>query len=116
VVQLAPSGEVWIWKDLPAAVSQLRTTWLMLWLAPRSTCSHCGSEKALDQRVPALPSTAIGAVKLPFSEDDAVAVLPCESRVAGPPPGSPGPPPSDGLPYRASSYSESPYCEALAVA
>jgi hypothetical protein len=42
-------------------------------LAPRSTRSHWGSLNALDQRVPALPSTAEAAVKgLPVSTDDAV--------------------------------------------
>jgi hypothetical protein len=30
-------------------------------LAPRSTWSHCGSLKALDQRVVVLPSTAADA-------------------------------------------------------
>src|SRR5579862_241334 len=43
---------------------------------PRSTSSHCGSENALDHRVPVLPSTALDAGKLAFSSDDAVAVLP----------------------------------------
>src|ERR1035441_2213092 len=33
----------------------------MDWVEPRSTCSHCGSLKALDQRVPRLPSTAAEA-------------------------------------------------------
>jgi hypothetical protein len=51
--------------------------------APRSTCSHCGSENADDQRVPVLPSTAADAGKTPaFSLDEAVAGLPCESRVS----------------------------------
>src|SRR5690242_2294676 len=48
----------------------------MDWLLPRSTSSHCGSEKALDQRVPVLPSTAFEAGKLALSVEDAVAVLP----------------------------------------
>src|SRR5258708_7240664 len=47
----------------------------MLCVEPRSTCSHCGSLAALDQRVPALPSTARFAVVPPFSMEDAVAVL-----------------------------------------
>src|SRR5487761_87977 len=42
---------------------------------PRSTSSHCGSEKAEDHLVPVLPSTAADAGKLPFSVDEAVAVL-----------------------------------------
>jgi len=33
----------------------------MDWLLPRSTSSHCGSEKALDQRVAVLPSKAADA-------------------------------------------------------
>ena len=51
-------------------------------LAPRSTCSHCGSENALDQRVPVLPSTAFEAGNEAFSTDDAVAGWPCDSNVA----------------------------------
>ncbi len=51
-------------------------------MAPRSTSSHCGSEAALDQRVAVLPSTASAAGVPPFSVDEAVAVLPCESRVS----------------------------------
>ncbi len=50
-------------------------------LAPRSTCSHCGSEKALDQRVPVLPSTAFEAGNAAFSSDDAVAGFPWDSSV-----------------------------------
>ena len=61
VVQLVPSAEVWIWKAVAYAVSQFRTTLLIVWVAPRSTCSHCGSLKALDQRVVRLPSTALDA-------------------------------------------------------
>jgi hypothetical protein len=49
----------------------------MAWEEPRSTSSHCGSEKALDQRVPVFPSTALAAGKLAFSVEEAVAVLPC---------------------------------------
>jgi hypothetical protein len=51
-------------------------------LAPRSTWSHCGSEKALDQRVLVFPSTAFDAGNEAFSVDDAVAGMPCESNVA----------------------------------
>jgi hypothetical protein len=46
-------------------------------VAPRSTWSHCGSLNALDQRLPALPSTAAPAGKAAFSTDEAVAGLPC---------------------------------------
>ena len=56
----------------------------MVALAPRSTWIHCGSVKALDQRVPVLPSTAAEAGKVAFSVDDAVAGLPCDSSVAAP--------------------------------
>ena len=45
----------------------------MAWLAPRSTCSHCGSENALDHRVPVLPSTAANAGNEAFSSAEAVA-------------------------------------------
>src|SRR5947209_18249304 len=54
----------------------------MLAELPRSTWSHCGSEKALDQRVPVLPSTAADAGKVAFSVEEAVAVFPWDSRVA----------------------------------
>src|SRR6266852_2463206 len=47
----------------------------MDWAEPRSTSSHCGSENALDQRVPVLPSTAAEAGKPAFSVEEAVAVL-----------------------------------------
>jgi hypothetical protein len=51
----------------------------MLWLEPRSTSSHCGSENALDQRVLVLPSTAADAGNEAFCTDDAVAVSPSGS-------------------------------------
>src|SRR5688572_19475642 len=54
----------------------------MATVAPRSIWIHCGSEKALDQRVPALPSTAFAAAVPPFSTEDAVTGLPCE--ISGP--------------------------------
>src|SRR4051812_22990852 len=54
----------------------------MVALAPRSTCSHCGSVNALDQRVAVrLPSTAADAGVPAFSVDEAVAGLPCDSSV-----------------------------------
>src|ERR1035438_10507178 len=66
----------------------------MAWLEPRSTSSHCGSENALDQRVPRLPSTASAAGKPAFSVEDAVAVL-FSARLVVPqlPPPPPPPPP-----------------------
>src|SRR5258708_30304759 len=72
-VQFTASGEVWIWNALPYAVSQFSLTWQIVWLDPRSTWSHCGSLKALDQRVPGLPSKAAEAGVPAFSIDDAVA-------------------------------------------
>src|SRR5260221_364255 len=80
-VQFTASGDVWIWNALPYAVSQFSVTWQIVWLDPRSTCSHCGSLKALDQRVPGLPSTAFAAGNVAFSVDDALAGLPCDNRV-----------------------------------
>src|ERR1035437_9515231 len=74
-VQVVPSGEVWIWNAVAYAVSQFSVTWQIDWVEPRSTSSHCGSEKALDQRVPRLPSTALDAGKPAFSSEEAVAVL-----------------------------------------
>src|SRR5215472_2295986 len=44
----------------------------MLWVEPRSTSSHCGSENWLDQRVFRFPSVAFAAGKLALSCDDAV--------------------------------------------
>ena len=61
MVQFVPSAEVWIWNAVAYAASQFRVTWAIEAVAPRSTCSHCGSENALDQRVPVLPSTASDA-------------------------------------------------------
>src|SRR5258708_32823746 len=49
-------------------------------VAPRSTASHCGSEKALAQRVPVLPSVALEAGVPGPSTEDAVVGLPWESR------------------------------------
>src|ERR1039457_6485038 len=56
----------------------------MTWVAPRSTCSHCGSLEALDQRVDRFPSTALDA-GYPDCTDDAVAGCPWDSRVPDPP-------------------------------
>ena len=53
---------------------EFSTTWQIVWVDPRSTCSHCGSEYCEDQRVAALPSTADDAGVPAFSTDDAVAV------------------------------------------
>src|SRR5579859_4459243 len=53
----------------------MMVTWQTLIVEPKSTCSHCGSLHALDQRVLRLPSTARLAVVPAFSIDEAVAVL-----------------------------------------
>src|SRR6266545_3168150 len=81
-VQVVPSGDVWTWNDLAYAASHCSTTWVIEAVEPRSTRSHCGSEKALDQRVLAFPSTALDAGYEALSVDDAVAGLPCDSSVA----------------------------------
>src|ERR1700750_2623929 len=68
----------------------------MDWEEPRWTPSHWGSEKAEDQRVPVLPSTAAEAGVPAFSVEEAVAGLFSATlvvpQVAGPPP----PPPPAG--------------------
>src|SRR5258706_14873716 len=82
VAQVALSVEVWTWKSLPYAASQLIVTWQIDWTEPRSTRSHCGSLAALDQRVPPLPSTADEAGVPAFSVVDAAAVLPSATIAA----------------------------------
>ena len=77
---VVPLLDTWIWKAVAYAASQFSTTWAMVAEAPRSTCSHCGSLNALDQRVPALPSTAADAPMAALSADEAVAGLPCDNR------------------------------------
>ena len=61
VVQVFPSGEAWIWNAVAYAASQSSVTSQIVWLVPRSTCSHCGSLNALDHRVLVLPSNAAEA-------------------------------------------------------
>src|SRR5689334_17563832 len=68
--------------------------------APRSTWIHCGSLKALDHRVPALPSVAFAGPRLAFSTEDAVVGWPWDSRP---------PPPPPGVPLTLNSHSEYPY-------
>src|ERR1700728_4181033 len=56
----------------------------MGWTAPRSTSSHWGSLKLLDQRVPVFPSTALAATQVePSCTDDAVTGRPWDSRTTG---------------------------------
>src|SRR5256885_992263 len=85
------AGEVWSWYALPAAASQVSTTWQIDWVEPRSTWIHCGSLQALAQRVPVLPSTAFAATYPAPSLDEAVAgrlaarlVVPQVAAAAGP--------------------------------
>src|SRR5215469_17335018 len=85
VVQLVASCDVCIWYALAYAASQFNVTWLMLYDWPRSTCSHCGSLKPLDHRVPRLPSTALAGPRLAFSLDEDVAGLPWAMLVPPPP-------------------------------
>src|SRR5712691_4179546 len=81
-VQFVLSLETWIWNAVAEAVSHCKTTWLTVAVDPRSTCSHCGSENTLDQRVPVLPSVAAEAGVPAFSAEDAVVGWPWDSRVA----------------------------------
>src|SRR6266849_11063112 len=111
VVQFVPSAEVWTWNAVAYAASQFSVTWQMACDEPRSTWSHCGSENALDQRVPVLPSTALAAGVPAFSVEDAVAVL-FRARLAVP---HVPPPPPLPVPYTPNSQSEYPYWVARAV-
>src|ERR1700730_4609310 len=61
------------------------TTWQTGWAVPRSTCSHWGSAKALDQRVVRLPSVALEAGQDgPWTEDAVVGW--CNARFIVPQP------------------------------
>src|SRR5258705_4619152 len=80
-VHVVPSGDVWIWNAVAYAGSHCSTTCVMLADAPRSTWIHCGSVNCDDHRVPVFPSTAADAGVPAFSVDEAVAGLPCDSRV-----------------------------------
>src|SRR5271170_7843049 len=55
----------------------------MACVAPRSTSSHWGSLKALDQRVRRFPSTALAATHGSCCTDDAVTERPWDSRTTG---------------------------------
>src|ERR1041384_1212801 len=87
LVQLVPLADTWIWKAVAYAASHCNTTWQTVCAEPRSTCTHCGSLKALDQRVPVLPSKAALAGVPAFSVEDAVAGWPWATFVA-PQPGA----------------------------
>src|SRR5690348_15254835 len=59
------------------------TTWQTGWGVPRSTWSHWGSAKALDQRVVRLPSVALAAGQDgPWTEDAVVGW--CNARFVAP--------------------------------
>src|SRR5258706_15393510 len=68
------------------AASELSMMWKRDCGEPRSTCSHCGSENALDHRVPALPSTALPGGVPAFSALEEVAFLPNATFVVPQPP------------------------------
>src|SRR6266850_5863501 len=65
-----------MWYAVAYAASQWIVKPLMAAFAPRSSCSHCGSLNADDQRVDWSPSTAAEAGVLEVSTDDAVASEP----------------------------------------
>jgi len=68
---VVPLAEVCSWKDFAYAFSQYSLTCEIVADWPRSTWIHCGSLKALDQRVPVvLPSNAAAAGVPAFSSDD----------------------------------------------
>src|SRR5262245_61777058 len=85
VVQAAASLDTWIWYARPKAASHVSVTWLIAYAWPRSIRIHCGSLKPLDQRVPALPSTALAGPSEAFSLDDEAAGL-LRAMLAPPPP------------------------------
>src|SRR5919204_433583 len=85
LVHVAASVESWIWNAVAYAASHWMTTWHTGCVEPRSTWIHCGSENALDQRVPALPSTAAEAGVPAFSVEEAVAGRPCDRSVLAAP-------------------------------
>ena len=95
LVHVELSLETWLWNAVAKAASQSRLAWQIDCVDPRSTSSHCGSEKALDQRVPVLPSVAFAAGNVAFSRDDAVvgrprAILVVPQLAASSVPGVPG--------------------------
>src|SRR6185437_13829365 len=71
-VHALPSVDTWILKVAARAVSQCSSAPQICCDEPRSTCSHCGSANADDQRVPSLPSVAEVAGVPAFSADEAV--------------------------------------------
>src|SRR5947199_4755997 len=107
VVQLAASAETWSWNPVAYAASQLSTTSHSDCAEPRSIRIHCGSLKALDQRVPAFPSTAAEAGNAALSVEEASAAWPSAALVV--PQGVPA------LPYTWNSHREYPYGVARAV-
>src|SRR5204863_9235598 len=97
-----------IWYALAYATSQVSFTRVIGCTEPRSICIHCGSEKALDQRVPRLPSTAYCDPRFGASIAEEVVGFPCEisgPQVVGlgdgdgPPPGPVGGPTAPPVPF-----------------
>jgi hypothetical protein len=78
LVKVVPLVENWTVKAVAYAASQFSFTLLTAVAAPRSTCSHWAAAKALDQRVPVLPSVAADAGVPSHSTDEAVVGLPWE--------------------------------------
>src|ERR1043166_2364066 len=58
----------------------------MAYVAPRSTVSACGSENALDQRVPRFPSTALPGAVPAFSCEPVAGLFSATFVVPHPPP------------------------------
>src|SRR3712207_3700312 len=81
-VQVVPLVESWRVNARAYAPSQLMATRLTAVAAPRSTWNHWFGVKALDQRVPVLPSTAAAAGVPAHSTDEAVTGLPCETTTS----------------------------------
>src|SRR3954468_10772608 len=82
LAKVVPSLENCTVKAVAYAASQFSFTLLTAVGAPRSTCSHWAAAKALDQRVPVLPSVAAEAGVPAHSTDDAVVGLPWETTTS----------------------------------
>src|SRR2546430_3164868 len=77
-----PSGEVCTWYARAQPPAQVRLTRLTVDWAPRSTDIHCSSPPRLRHAVAGSPSTAAVATRAGPASLEAVAGLPCESRVS----------------------------------
>src|SRR5262245_9728218 len=101
LVQVDALAETWIWNAVAYAASQVSATWQIELVAPRSTCSHCGSLNWLDHRVPELRSTAAEAGVPAFSTEAAVAGRPWAALAV--------PQLAATVPYTWNSHREYPY-------